>query len=235
MTPKPPGLFVTGTDTNIGKTRIAALILRAVRGQGLRVGAYKPVCSGASTDAAGRLVWDDVEQLRTALGSDCSDDAISPQRFQAPLAAPLAARAEGRSVDANLLVSGLESWYGQADLLVVEGAGGLLAPVTETTDVADLAQSIGYPLVVVARCGLGTINHTLLTVEAARRRRLVVAGVVLNQSRLDDEIALAESNAAEIEARGKVSVLGILGHGSSDELHRHQCPVTIPWSDLAAR
>ncbi len=228
------GLFVTGTDTNIGKTHVATLIVRALRANGHRVGAYKPVCSGAVLDSTGTAQWEDIERLRAALGVDWPDDAISPQRFLAPLAPPLAARAEGRTVDFGRLVSGIKWWRGKVDLLIVEGAGGLLAPVAETETAADLAQAIGFPLVIVARCGLGTINHTLLTVEAARRRGLSIAGVVLNQSHPGDDRALAEANAAEIETRGIVVVLGIVDWGSPDGLHRHGCPVTIPWSDLAA-
>jgi dethiobiotin synthetase len=229
-----PGLFVTGTDTDVGKTHIAALIVRSLRTTGHRVGAYKPVCSGADPDTTRGARWGDIERLRDALGTDWPDEAICPQRFLAPLAPPLAARAEGRTVDFNRLVSGAGWWLDHADLMIVEGAGGLLAPVTETESAADLARAIGHPLIVVARCGLGTINHTLLTVEAARHRGLTVAGVVLNQSHPGDDLTLAESNAAEIERRGTVRVLGIVDWGSPDGLHRHGRPVTIPWSDLAA-
>lgn len=233
--PRLPGLFVTGTDTDVGKTHIAALIIRALRTAGHRVGAYKPVCSGAVPDSTGGgLRWDDIERLREALGADWPDDAICPQRFQAPLAPPLAAQFEGRRVDFTRLVAGAEWWFDHADVLIVEGAGGLLAPVTLSQTAADLACAIGYPLIVVARCGLGTINHTLLTIEAARHRGLSIAGVVLNQSHPDDDRTLAEANAEEIEVRGAVPVLGIVDWGTSDGLHRHEAPVTIRWSDLAA-
>jgi dethiobiotin synthetase len=227
------GLFVTGTDTNVGKTHVAGTIIRCLRQAGHRVGAYKPACSGAITDATGRVQWDDIERLRSALEVDCPDDLICPQRFLAPLAPPMAAQAEGRHVDFDLLVKGAELWHRRADVLIVEGAGGLLAPVAESKTVADLAMSVGYPLVIVARCGLGTINHTLLTVEAARHRGLLVAGIVLNQSPLEDDVALAESNAVVIESYGQVPVLGIIAWGTSDGLHRHGRVVTIPWSDLA--
>lgn len=229
------GLFVTGTDTNVGKTHIAALIVRAMRSSGQRVGACKPVCSGAVLDSAGVIHWDDIDQLRGALGVDYLDDAICPQRFLAPLAPPHAARAEGRTVDFARLVSGIQWWGEQADVLIVEGVGGLLAPVTEKETAADLARAIGYPMIIVARCGLGTINHTLLTIEAARQRGLSMAGVILNQSHPADEFELAEANAIEIELRGGVPVLGTVACGSSDGLHRHGCLVTIDWSDLAAR
>ena len=226
------GLFITGTDTNIGKTHVAALIIGALRREVRRVGAYKPVCSGSTTDSDGRPVWDDVARLRAALGETCPDELICPQRFLAPLAPPMAAAAEGRAVDYQQLIQGASAWTELADLLVVEGAGGLLAPIAEAKTVADLAVEIGYPLVIVARCGLGTINHTLLTIEAAQRRGLTVAGIVLNQHQPADDLSLAEANAAAIEEFGGVLVLGIVKWGQVDGLHRHGRPVTIPWSEL---
>lgn len=228
----PRGLFVTGTDTNVGKTHIATMIIRDLRVGGHRVGAYKPACSGAITDCTG-VRWDDLERLRSALGTDVPDDLICPQRFLAPLAPTMAAQAEGRQVDFDLLIQGANRWHPHADLLIVEGAGGLLAPVAEAKTVADLALALEYPLIIVARCGLGTINHTLLTVEAAQLRGLSVAGVVLNQSHPADDFSLAESNAAAIAAYGRVPILGMLAWGTSDGLQRHGRAVTIPWSDLA--
>lgn len=230
-TARPSGLFITGTDTNVGKTQIATRIVGELRAKSHRVGVYKPVCSGASGESPPQ--WDDIERLRAALGLDLPDEIICPQRFLAPLAPHLAARAEARFVDFERLVSGMDWWRGRADLMIVEGAGGLLAPVTDTKTVADLARAVHYPLVIVARCGLGTINHTLLTIEAARNRQLAIAGVVLNQSHPEDNWSLAESNAVEIETRSGVSVFGFMKYGSDDGLQRHESPVTIRWSDLA--
>jgi dethiobiotin synthetase len=228
------GLFVTGTDTAVGKTHISMLILRNLRTSGVRVGAYKPVCSGAIVDVVGNQHWEDIDRLRDALATSIPDDAICPQRFSAAVSPPYAAMLEGRTVDADLLVAGLQWWCGKADAVIVEGAGGLLSPVTDRETVADLAVSIRFPLLLVARCGLGTINHTLLSIEAARRRGLTVIGIVMNQCHPADDRSLAESNAAEIESRGQTPVLGILDWGSTDGLHRHGRPVTIAWSDLAS-
>jgi len=234
----PAGLFVTGTDTGIGKTHVASLIARQLVSCGVRVGVYKPVCSGAEFDTSGRARWDDIERLREAVrdewpGDTLSDEAICPQRFLAPLAPPLAARAEGRTVDLALLKSGADHWSSRVDVLVVEGAGGLLAPVSKTTNGADLAREFGYPLIVVARCGLGTINHSLLTIEAAERRGLRVAGIVLNQARPEDDLALATDNAVEITARGGVPVLGVIIWQSTAGLQRDGRTVTIDWRALA--
>jgi dethiobiotin synthetase len=228
-----PGLFVVGTDTSVGKTQVASLILRELCRAGVRVGAYKPVCSGAIVNDQGHSRWEDIDRLREAGQLDCSDEAICPQRFFAPLAPPLAARAESRFVDERLLVDGADVWRGRCDFLVVEGAGGLLSPVSQSWSVADLASRLGSSLILVARCGLGTINHSLLTLEAARHRGLHVAGVILNQSAFADDWTLGADNAAEIERRGSVPVLGLMPWGSVDGLQRHGRPVTIPWQSLA--
>ena len=235
----PAGLFVTGTDTGVGKTHVATWIARQLVSAGARVGVYKPVCSGAIVESDGLTHWEDIDRLRAAVhsqwtDSDLSDQAICPQRFLAPLAPPLAARAEGRSVDVALLRRGAEVWSGRADVVVVEGAGGLLAPVSNTLTVADMARDFGYPLIVVARCGLGTISHTLLTVEVARRRGLNVVGIVLNQSHPDDNLALARDNACEIEAHSGAPVFGVFAWGSPDGLQRDGRTVTIRWRNLAA-
>ncbi len=238
--PRPPGLFVTGTDTGVGKTHVASLIARQLGETGVRVGVYKPVCSGAILDANGRARWDDIDRLREAVrdawpDGELSDDAICPQRFVAPLAPPLAARAEGRAVDAGQLRRGIDWWTARAEVLIVEGAGGLLSPVSDTETVADVARDLGYPLIVVARCGLGTINHSLLTVDAARRRGLDVAGLVLNQSHVGDDFALWTDNAAEIEARCGVPVFGVVPWQSVDGLQRDGRTVTIRWRTLAGK
>ena len=235
---RPPGLFVTGTDTGVGKTHVASLIARQLSSDGVRVGVYKPVCSGALFDEHGRARWDDIDRLREAVrghwpDGGLSDEVICPQRFLAPLAPPLAALLEGRGVNVEQLRRGADWWTGRAEVLIVEGAGGLLCPVSETQDVADLARDLGYPLIVVARCGLGTINHSLLTVEAARRRGLQVIGIVLNQSHPEDDLTLAIDNAAEIEARSGVPVFGVVSWHSVDGLQRDGRTVTIRWQALA--
>lgn len=229
----PKGVFVTGTDTDVGKTHIATMIIRALKASGFRVGAYKPVCSGAIKDSSGVLRWNDVDQLQNAIGPGSDPDWICKNRFVAPVSPPLAAKQEGRSIDFDNLVTGVNRWIGNCEILVVEGAGGLLSPVTDRETVADLALSMGYPLLLVGRCGLGTINQTLLTIEAARSRGLQIAGVVLNQASPADDLSLAESNAIEIERRGNTAVLGIVETGNSVGLQRHGRPVTIHWSKIA--
>ena len=219
--PNPPGLFVTGTDTDVGKTYVTALLARRLREDGKRVGVYKPAVSGAEV-FHGDAVWADVEALRSAAGlTTADDDAICPQRFAAPLAPPVAAAAEGRAMDADLLTAGAAAWAGRCDALLVEGAGGLLCPLAfaegEGTPaqggvtVADAAAELGFPLLVVARAGLGTVNHTLLTLAVAAGRGLTIAGVILNAA--DRAEPQAANNAAMIARFGGVRVLGVIGPG----------------------
>jgi dethiobiotin synthetase len=190
----PKGLFITGSDTGVGKTVVAAAIIRAVRAAGMRVGAYKPAVSGAMRDALGRPLWEDIEALAAAVGGPVSANWICPQRFLAPLAPHLAARAEGASIDESLLVTGAGVWAaagvqggespGGVEALVVEGAGGILSPLSDRLLNVDVAVEFGYPVVIVSRQGLGAINRSLLAVEATRSRGLVVAAVVLNESEI---------------------------------------------------
>ncbi|HEX5106528.1 MAG TPA: dethiobiotin synthase, partial [Pirellulaceae bacterium] len=175
------GLFVVGTDTGVGKTIVASRIVAALAQEGLRVGVYKPAAS--SCRRIGRaLVSDDAVALWQAAGEPGSLKAVCPQRFAAPLAPHLAARQERKEIDAKLLRQGLDYWRRRSDIVVVEGAGGLMSPIGENDYVADLAAEFGYPLVVVAPNQIGTINSTLLTLiaAAARPKPLPIAGIVLN-------------------------------------------------------
>ena len=234
------GIFITGTDTGVGKTHLTCLIARQLLACGVRVAAYKPVCSGAiarprppsSSESTAYYQWEDIERLRTATGGEWPDDVICPQRFLEPLAPPIAARLEGRTVDDRLLVEGARRFPG-AELLLIEGAGGWLSPLTESTTVADLARELNVPVLIVARAGLGTINHTLLTIESIRSRGLIVAGVVLNEVIPVGDDTSYMTNGGEIEARSGVLVFGTIPHGNALELHREGRPVTIDWQRFA--
>lgn len=239
---------MTGTDTGVGKTYVAAAIIRCLHADGVRVGAYKPAVSGSDSGPLGPI-WQDIEVLADACGRQFPLERICPQRFEKPLAPPVAARLEGRSVDSNLLRQGAAWWSGRVKALVVEGAGGLLAPLTEHESVADVARDLGFPLIVVARAGLGTINHTLLTLEAARNRGLAVAGIVLNECtprgapqyssstqfssgfRGISDLSL-DTNAAEITRRCDVPILAILPHAPAADLLQAMDFRTIDWLAL---
>lgn len=228
------GLFITGTDTGVGKTTVASAIVRLLRTQRVSVGAYKPVASGSESGPDGP-VWEDAERLNSALGGIYPHEAICPQRFHAAVAPPVAARLEGAIVDAALLRRGADWWRERVELLVVEGAGGFLSPITETENVADLAVDLRFPLVIVARLSLGTINHTLLTIEAARARKLTVAGILLNQTSPPDSADQSlETNAVELSRRTPIPLLGVLPYSRGSDLLPVLASLRIDFVGLAA-
>lgn len=216
-----PGLFVTATDTDVGKTTVAVAIVGALRRQGWRVGVYKPVASGISgADAAAG----DARRLWEAAGRPLTPQAVCPQAFAAPIAPSASARAEGRTVDEQLLVTGLSVWRESSDVVVVEGAGGLFSPLGDTLLNCDLARELGLPLVVVDAARLGMIGRTLATMRAARAEGLRVTAVVLSQvaapqggaDPAGDDL-IARDGAAEIAARLPGVPVAILGHAQPAE------------------
>jgi dethiobiotin synthetase len=226
------GIFVTGTDTDVGKTYVSSIILRELTDAGFRIGASKPACSGAGLEN-GVPRWADLDQLAEAAGiSDI--DQICNQKFQAPLAPPVAARLEGLQPNLSAMQENLLAWESRADIVVVEGVGGLLCPLTDQKSVADFAAWVGFPLLIVARLGLGTINHTLLTIEAAERRNLAVAGIILNDGDGLADSPAGQTNFDELANRTDVPILGIVGHGGqSISLRDRETPARIDWSGLA--
>jgi dethiobiotin synthetase len=195
---RPRGLFISGTDTGVGKTYVAALIARSLRAAGHRVGVYKPAASGCELEH-GALVSDDAVALWNAAGQPGELDRVCPQQFAAPLAPHLAARAEGRTIDKSLLVAGLDYWIGRSDVTIVEGAGGLFSPIDDDWLVAHLAAELGFPIVIVARDGLGTLHQTIATLKAthAFAPQISVAGVVLNSNCAEPDLS-TETNAGEL-------------------------------------
>jgi dethiobiotin synthetase len=232
------GLFITGTDTDVGKTWVTAAIARQLRADGLRPGVFKPACSGADRDESGELRWHDVEALAEA-AAIADRQLICPQTFEAPLAPPVAARLEGKSVSWQKMLDGVARWAGesdspQTDLLLVEGVGGLVCPLTEDRSVADLAVALEFPLVIVARLGLGTINHTLLTIEAARSRGLRIAGVILNDGQNLAESLAGKTNYDELNRLSDVLILGVLPFGGDSVCLRDgKTSARINWLELA--
>jgi dethiobiotin synthetase len=211
------GLFITGTSTEVGKTHVAALIAQHLVREGRRVGVYKPVASGCR-EAAGQRVADDAVVLWEAAGRPGELELVCPQRFLAPLAPHRAAREEGKCVDAALLRSGLDYWRQRSDIILIEGAGGLMSPLSEEDYNIDLAAEFGLPLLIVAANELGVINATLQTLITARARapKLPIAGVVLNQAMPRKNDASLASNAEELAARMDVPLLATVGHGQSE-------------------
>ncbi|MGN6201326.1 MAG: dethiobiotin synthase [Solirubrobacterales bacterium] len=195
-----PGVFVTGTSTEVGKTVVAAVIARTLAAEGKRVAVFKPAVTGLEEEGE-----TDHALLRRASGSNQSDEEIAPYRYGPPASPHLAAALAGEEIDPNRLRQAAHEAAARADAIVCEGVGGLLVPLSPRYLVRDLAADLGYPLVVVASPGLGTINHTLLTLESARAAGLEVATVVLNPWS-DDPSEIERDNRKTIAALGEVRV-----------------------------
>ena len=231
-----PGLFVVGTDTGVGKTFVASAIARTWRAQGRRVGVLKPAASGALW-REGRLWSEDAGALIEAIGGGVAPERVAPMVFEEPLAPPVAARRLGTPLDFGRVVestrSCLDWWADHAEVMVVEGVGGLLCPLAEGATVADLAIALDYPILIVAHRGLGTLNHTMMTVEAALARSLRIAGVILNGARPTVDPVAEGSNAGELARRlGGVALLAEWAHRGPEDLGE-VAPEAGGWYDLA--
>jgi dethiobiotin synthetase len=189
--PTRPGLFVTATDTEVGKTVVACAIAAVLRRGGTRVGVSKPIASGCRLDREG-LVNEDAEAL--AHFADCREplEVINPVRYRDPLAPAVAAERTGRPVDEGAIADSLRRIEADSEMMIVEGIGGLLVPLDEQRTVLDLARDLGYPVLVVTRPDLGTLNHTAMTCALIRDAGLPLAGLVINGAR-PDTTDLAES------------------------------------------
>jgi dethiobiotin synthetase len=197
---RPAGVFVTGTGTEVGKTVVAAAIARSVAASGRQVAVFKPAVTGL--EEAGEA---DHALLRRAAGSAQSDDEIAPYRYGPPASPHLAAMQAGERIEPAGLLDAARAAGASADFLVCEGVGGLLVPLAPDYSVRDLAGDLRLPLVIAAPPGLGTINHALLTIEAARSRGLQVEAVVLTPWP-EEQSAIERSNRETIEALGDVRV-----------------------------
>lgn len=212
------GLFVTGTDTNVGKTWMTCRLIRAVSRRGFKVGAYKPVCTGSVELSDGRSSgWEDVERLFWSLEGEYPRQRICPQCFAAPLAPPAAAAEEGRQVDEPLLCDGIDWWRDRVDLLVVEGVGGWKCPLTASATIADFALQLGFPVLIVAANRLGVLSHSLLTVESVQLAGLRVAGIVLNCTTANADPS-ADGNLEQLRRRVSCPVWGPVPFDDGEQL-----------------
>ncbi len=205
------GLFVTGTGTEVGKTVAACAIAHSARARGDRVAVFKPAVSGLDDHPLASEVWESAAELpdhallRLAAGSGQGDEEVAPYRFGPPVSPHLAAELAGRRIDPDRLRGAALAATEDADLLVCEGVGGFLVPLTPDYLVRDLAHDLALPVVVVASPGLGTINHTLLTIQAVRTAGLEVAAVVITPW-ASEQSAMEQSNLETIARLGSVEV-----------------------------
>jgi len=213
------GIFVTGTDTGVGKTVVAAGLVTAFRQRGINVGVMKPISTGGVRRRE-LLLSADAEFLAHVADAPESMRVISPVVLVEPLAPAVAARRANVEIDLDEVRRSFAQIVAAHDAVVVEGIGGLLVPIARKYYVADLAAEMGLPLVVVARPGLGTINHTLLTVEVARARGLTVAGIIINGYNAETAGVAEETNPGEIEKETGLPVLTIVPHDPETDPRR---------------
>jgi dethiobiotin synthetase len=199
-------LFVTGTDTGVGKTFVSCALAAALRARGLRVGVMKPVETGVVGEP------EDAVALRAAAGDPAPLDDVCPYRLRAPLAPAVAARLEGATLDVDRLVALIRRRTREADVFVVEGAGGLLVPVVGRVTWAEMAARLALPVLIVAANRLGTVNHCALTARVAAEAGLGVRGFVLSQPAPQTDESAA-TNAETIASLTGLPILAELARG----------------------
>jgi len=203
------GVFVTGTDTGVGKTAVAGAIARVLADAGRNVGVMKPIASGCLL-RCGELISPDADFLQTAAHTVDPIELVCPVRLRHPLAPTVAAALEHKKIDLARIRRAWAALKQRHECMIVEGIGGLLVSISARRTVADLARDLGLPVLIVARPALGTINHTLLTVEAARRRDLSLMGVIIDRYPRRGAGLAERTNPAELERVTGLPVLAIL-------------------------
>lgn len=208
--PSPPsrGFFVTGTDTGVGKTYIACLLVEAFKRNGLRVAAMKPVAAGAGADGMN----DDVRRLMAAANVQAPPQRVNPYCFTPAIAPHLAAQQAGVDMQMEVIVEAYEQLAAQADVVIVEGAGGFLVPFNGESGMDIIPARLNLPVIMVVGLRLGCLNHALLTAESIRARGLMLAGWIAN--RIEPGMEAAEENL--------LTLYGVL---------RAPCLGEIPWQD----
>jgi dethiobiotin synthetase len=221
-----PGFFVTGTDTGVGKTVIAGAIANWFVRHRQRVAVCKIVATGCVRRREG-LVSEDAEFLAMCADSKHPLDLIAPQRWSEPLAPAIAAQRANQPIDWFVIDNSIRLMSRDSDVMIVEGVGGIMVPMDEKHTVLDVAAALKTPVIVVARAGLGTINHTLLTVNALRSAGAKVAGVVINRYHAEAPDAAEETNPRAIAKWGKIPVLCVVPEESLSSSSAGKIPAGI--------
>jgi dethiobiotin synthetase len=208
------GFFITGTDTGVGKTLVAVAITRALVARGFRTAVMKPVAAGsiATPDGARN---DDALALLGASNVAAAYEDVNPWLLATPASPHLAARAEGVSIRSETILASYWRLTERSDVLIVEGAGGWLAPISATGTMADIAESLALPVILVVGMRLGCLNHALLTREAIRARGLPFGGWIANK--LATEMPLCAANIDTLVSRFGMAPLGVVPSGFGPE------------------
>lgn len=213
------GLFVTGTDTEVGKTVVAGGIAACLRRHGCSVGVFKPIATGC-TRRRGRLFSADTEFLAHCADTSQSLDQITPAMFTQPLAPAVAAKHACKTIDLDLLRQAFKLAQDEHDYVIVEGIGGLAVPLVDQYTVADFAAECGLPAIVVSRAGLGAINHTQLTVAYAQQHSIRVLGIVINQYDVEAIGIAEETNPQQINELSELPILAIVPHDAQTSVEQ---------------
>ncbi len=221
------GYFITGTDTAVGKTLVAVALTRALVASGKRTGVMKPVAAGTVKTPDGEFN-DDALELLAASNVKAAYEDVNPWLLKTPASPHLAARADGIAIRHERIAIAFERLRTASDLVLVEGAGGWLAPISATETMADVAERLALPVILVVGMRLGCLNHALLTRDALRARGLAFAGWIANK--LESEMPLANANIETLSSRFGAPPLGVVPAGSDPR------PIPIPaWAVEAAR
>lgn len=208
------GIFITGTDTGVGKTYAAAGLLNALKIMGLNACPIKPVETGCDIQK-GKLIPQDALTLIKASGVSEPLDIINPYRFRHPLAPSVAAKMEKIAIKKQKIFSAYRYLLNKYDITIVEGAGGIMTPVYKKYLFLDLIKDLGLPVIIVSRPVLGTINHTLLTIEAARSRKINIHGIIISHTCRIKKSTAERTNPEIIEYLGRVPMLGVIPYSQN--------------------
>jgi dethiobiotin synthetase len=211
------GFFITGTDTEIGKTLTTGLLAKYFLDEGIDVFPYKPVQSGA-IKKNDRLIAPDTEYYEKVTNHAFGNDA-NTYVLETPSSPHLAASIDGVSIELEPIVEQVKKLRNAYELLLIEGAGGLIVPLNEEETILDLIDRVSLPVILVARAGLGTINHTVLSVMALKQRNIRIAGIVLNQTSPNEMVEIERDNKRMIEKLTDVPVIGFLPYMTPEALN----------------
>ena len=204
----PSGFFVTGTDTEVGKTLVSGALILKLRESGKNVVGFKPVVAGTYRASNGQHLNEDLETLRIASNLELGQLSLCPYVLDTPAAPHLVAEKQGTPLEIEVMLKAYRNLQEEKGYVVVEGAGGFLVPLNDQENLGDFAQEIGLPIILVVGMKLGCINHALLTIEAIHARKLVVAGWIANT--LDQEMGLLKENIETLRTRIDAPFLGLI-------------------------
>jgi dethiobiotin synthetase len=202
------GFFVTGTDTEVGKTLVSGALIVKLREQLINAIGFKPVVAGTYKDAQGRVLNEDLETLRIASDLGHNELSLCPYVLDQPAAPHLVAVKQGLKLEMSVMTNAFQNIQKHAGCVVVEGAGGLLIPINKGEDLGGFAKKIDLPIILVVGMKLGCLNHALLTYEAIKARNLKIAGWIANT--LAEEMPLLQENLQTLQARIEAPFLGLI-------------------------